>query len=322
MCFYKSNPLPTVETRAFTSALASFKKLEQLPSIQKSLKLLEETFSSQVKLKHPRDVYPLYQALNFVTNEVAKKSLYELSNSWRKVLKALNHRQIYRKGLGPTYLDTTIAQKILTQGLAKLQNSIAITSMDLKNKSQLRKVVNYLLMTDREAFGACFQKGFFQHILKSKRVRCVAACNKKNEMVGILWGFLAYYQNQQIFHFWELSRSPSMAHMGIARKLIDYAKQQQRAYPKLKFATLHVEAQNLRAKGIYARENFAANSEKERIKVFMANKLDSSSNIPLKAKVSKKIVRNFVLNTIPFYKLLYYELLRRCELIWRACWYR
>lgn len=311
------------EIQAFISELGNFKQIEQLPSIHESLAVLEKSFSGELRLRHPRDIYPIYEALTFITNEVAKKSLNDLSHSWKKVLEALNKRNVYRIGLGSTFFDTSTAQEILTTKIDALQKSISVAPIDLKNKHHRQEVVSYIFKTDREAFGACFQKGFLKEILKSERIRCLVARNKENEIVGILWGFLTDYENHQLFHFWELSRKASMAHMGIAKKLIACAKQQQSLYPNLEFATLNVDVDNAHAKEIYDSENFAAlNGGKENVKIFMKNKLNSSSNVNVNLENAKIVVKKFVLNTIPIHKLIYYELMRRCELIWRSFWFR
>src|ERR1700722_1611163 len=95
-CTQKLGQCPN-QTQSFVSALADFKKkYKQLPSIQEPLKVLEKTFTHEVKLQHPRQVYPIYESLTLVTNEVAKKSLTYLSDSWQQVLKTLNNRNIYR----------------------------------------------------------------------------------------------------------------------------------------------------------------------------------------------------------------------------------
>lgn len=319
-----SNHQSKLEIQNFVSALEDFKKIEQLSSIQEALAMLETTFSQEVRLQHPRQIYPIYESLTLVTNEVAKKSLSELSHSWEQVLKTLDKRHIYRIGLGITIFDTSIVQEILMESLSELQNRIVVSSIDVKTEQNRRKVVDYIFKTDREAFGTCFQNGFIEEILKSDSVRCLVARDKENEIVGILWGFLTDYQSHQLFHFWELSRKASMANMGIAKKLIDCAKEQQRLYPTLKFATLNVEIGNLHAKEIYDRENFTAfnEEEKETVKIFMANRLTEDDSVHLKPEEAKTIVTKFVLNTIPIYKLAYYELMRRCELVWKACWYR
>ena len=309
------------EIQSFNSIVDHLKNLEGLSSIQEPLEIIEKSFFKDLKLKHPRDIYPLYNAISFVTDEIAKRSLSELSASWEKFLIALDKRNIYRIGLGPIRFDTSVAQEILMKTLDVLRQSIQVAPIDLKNKQNYQDVVNYIFKTDREAFGACFQKGFLEEILKSDSIRCMAAHNEKNEIVGILWGFLTEYQGHQLFHFWELSRCPSMAEMGIAKQLIDCAKQQQRLYPNLKFATLNVDKENIHAQEIYDNEEFKTlNEEKE--KVFMTNSLTSGSNIHLDANVSRTIVKKFVLDTVPLYKLMYYELARRCELIWKSCWYR
>src|ERR1700678_2024816 len=91
------------QVQSFVVALADFKKASKhLSAIQEPLKILEKTFafSPEVKLKHPRQVYPIYEALNLVTDEIAKKSLVSLSISWHQVLGTLNNRNIYRIGLG------------------------------------------------------------------------------------------------------------------------------------------------------------------------------------------------------------------------------
>jgi ribosomal protein S18 acetylase RimI-like enzyme len=310
------------EIQSFNLALKNFKKIEQLESIQSSLKILENTFSQRVKLKHPRHIYPIYKALTVVTNEVAKRSLDNLSRAWEQVLKALNKRDIYRIGLGSTFFDTSFAQEILTKNLNELQKEIQISFVDVKNEQNRQEAINYIYKTDREAFGTCFQKGFLNEILKSDSVRCIAARNKKSEIVGILWGFLT--QNDQLFHFWELSRNPSMACMNIAKKLIEFAKTQQSLFPNLKFATLNVDTNNDRAKYIYEIEDFDPLDKKEitNEKVFMTKKLTIKIEDQFDAEAAKTIVKKFVLNSVPLYKLIFYEIIRRLELIWRTCWYR
>jgi ribosomal protein S18 acetylase RimI-like enzyme len=300
-----SNQQALSRTQSFVSALKDFKKIsKQLPIIQEPLKILEEAFTQEVKLQHPRQVYPLYEALTLVTNEVAKKCLNmwisqgwasqfpkkdvhqrtfpfpSLSDKWHQVLKTLDNRRVYRVGLGWASFDTSIAQKILTKKLDGLQKTIVASPVDVKNIQNRQEVVDYIYKTDREAFGACFQRGFLEEILKSDKVRCLAARDENNEIVGILWGFLTHYQNHQLFHFWELSRKASMAHMGIAKKLINCAKEQQRLYPGLKFATLNVDVDNKHAKEIYDSEHFAAlTEEKKAVKIFMTNKLTSDTKI-------------------------------------------
>ncbi len=69
-------------------------------SIQEQLSNLEKAFSREIKLQHPREIYPLYEALTFVTHEIAKRSLSQLSDAWKGVLEALDKRNIYRMGLG------------------------------------------------------------------------------------------------------------------------------------------------------------------------------------------------------------------------------
>lgn len=312
-------------TQSFVSTFADFKEAsKKLSDIEKPLQILENTFTQEVRLNHARQVYPIYMALNKVTAAVAKKSLDSLTNSWQQVLTTLNNRKIYRIGLGSTLFDTSIAQEILTKKLSALQNSIVVSPIDIKHTHNRLEVVDYIHKMDQEAFGSCFQKGFLENILKSDDVRCIVARNEKNEIVGILWGFLTHHQDQQIFHFWEFSRKASMAHMGIAKKLINCAKQQQSLYPNLKFATLNVDADNKHAKEIYDKEHFATLNEEEKkaAKVFMMNELSSDMKVGLNPEVSKTIVKNFVLKTVPIHKLIYYELIRRCELIWRSCWYR
>lgn len=313
-----------LKIQSFHSALSSFKQISiKLPSIQEPLKVLERTFNREVKLQHPREIYPLYEALTLTTREVAKTALDDLRSSWKQVLNSLHDREVYRIGLGRTAFDCSAANRILIKILEDIQKHISIQSVDIKIPRDRQKVVEYLYQIDREAFGACFQVGFLDEILKSDDVRCMAALDDKNEIIGILWGFLTDIQEQKIFHIWELSRKPSLAHLGIAKRLIEYAKQQQYLYPFVKFATLNVESTNHHAKELYDREQFRPLNEagKKIEKIFMINKLSQDAN-GLPSDVSKTIVKNFVIKSISLPKLIYYELIRRCELIWRSCWFR
>ncbi len=219
--------------------------------------------------------------------------------------------------------DTSIAQEILTQPFGCFEATIAVASINLKNKKDYEAVVDYIYKADRDAFGACFQRGFIADLLKSDQVRCLVACDRKNEIVGILWGFLANYQGTQLFHTWELSRKPAMAQMGIARKLIDHAREEQSSHASIKYVTLNVDHDNVHAKQIYDQEAFEVfNQEKKNHpKIFMINKL-TKEDVQLKLDLAQTLVKKFVMDTIPLYKLVYYELVRRCELVWRMCWYR
>jgi ribosomal protein S18 acetylase RimI-like enzyme len=72
---------------------------------------------------------------------------------------------------------------------------------------------------------------------------------------------LGEYQGHELLHFWELSRNPAMASMGVAKKLIDCARLQQHLYPKLKFATLNADKENDHAQKIYDKKEFKVINE-------------------------------------------------------------
>lgn len=199
------------EIQSFAEALETFRKdthqlsVQQINAIQEPLAILEDTFSQEVRLQHPRQIYPIYEALNVVTNEVAKSALESLGSSWGQVLETLHNRKIYKIKLGTASFDTTIAQQILTQ---KLTKTIVTASIDLKNSKNHQEVVDYIYATDQEAFGSCFQRGFIDEIMKSPEVLCLVARDEKNDLVGILWGFFVNNKDQQLFHFWEVLEKP------------------------------------------------------------------------------------------------------------------
>jgi ribosomal protein S18 acetylase RimI-like enzyme len=314
---------PQVDT--FNSAVNTFKTAKvDFTTIQEPLEVLEKAFTQKVKLNHPRKIYPLYEALTAISIDVANCSEASIKSSWGEVLNSLHQRRIYRIGLGETSFDTTIAQKVLKGNLNQIQSSIIASPIDVKIKKNHDEVVDYIYQMDREAFGVCFTKGFLDAIIKSNDIRCFVARDEDNKIVGILWGFLATHQNQQLFHFWELSRKASMAKMGIAKALMDCAKQQQRLYPDLKFATLNVNADNQHAKEIYDNEKFTLLNEEEKdaAKIFMKNQLSDNPSVTLSPDAAKTVVRNFVMKTVPLPKLIMHELLRRCDLCFRALRYR
>ena len=208
------------------------------------------------------------------------------------------------------------------KSLTEIQKTINVGPVDLSIPKIRQEIIDYIYYSETEIFNFCYARGFIEEIIKSKNVRCLVARDQSQMIVGILWGFLNQHEGQSLFHFWELSRKPAMAHMGIAKRLIDCAKQQQALYPQIQFATLNVDVDNLHAKTIYENEQFAplSNKEKESIKIFMTHNL--KNNQKTLQTTTKQVVRNFVVATIPIYKLLYFEVICRCRILFRSVWYR
>jgi len=292
-------------------------------AIHEQFQEIKKVFLHHKKLQHPRDIYPVYHALNFITHKVHEISQEALSRSWKVVLNTLQGHRIYRIGLESILFDTSIALAILNGQKNELERAIVASLYEVNIKSQRKKLVDYIYKTDREAFGTCFQRGFIDGLLKSNAVRCLVAQNSEGEIVGVLWGFLSRYENHDLFHFFEFSRKATMAQMGIGAKLIEAAKQQQWLYPQLQFATLNVDADNFHAKEIYNKKNFEElNVEKKASQIFMVNNLVRNDGVKLNPQTSKKITRNFVIKSLPFYKVIYFEIVRQCEILWKKIWYR
>lgn len=233
-------------------------------------------------------------------------------------------RKIYCLGQGKSTFDTSQAKAVSLKSLNTLQKSITVGPSDLTDAKSRDEVIDYIYRSGQDLFNFCYTRGFVEGLMRSKDVRCLTARDGSNAIVGILWGFVINHDKQPQFHFWELSRHPSMAKMGIANRLIGCAKQQQALYPQIKFATLNVDSDNRHAKSIYENEQFAAlnNKEREVVKVFMTQKLTGDPQASLNPATAKLATKKFVMATIPLYKLLFFELIRRCQLTFRAHWYR
>jgi ribosomal protein S18 acetylase RimI-like enzyme len=307
-----------------SKAINAFKATcKDLSLIEKPLDLLQKTFSSNIRLTHTREIYPFYEALTIVSAEVAKRNMLQMSTEWKNVLSTLNNRKITLIGQGITKFDTSFASKVATRSLTKLQQTLRIGPIDLRYSTNRREVVDYIYRSGSEIHNFCYSQGFIEDIIGSKNVRCIVARDESQNIVGILWGFLDSHETTPLFHFWELSRVPKMAHMGIAKRMIESAKKQQALYPHIQFATLNVDSENHRAKNIYDNEKFAPldSKEKQALKIFMSQNLKKNNGAGLNA-TTKQVVTKFVMATIPIYKLLYFELIRRCRLLFRALWYR
>lgn len=312
------NQQPSEDIQSFNSALKAFKASAlHLQSLAEPLKIVEEAFCQKVRLKHPRDIYPIYKAVTVITDKVAQNSL---KDSWNQVLNTLQNRRIYRIGLGSEIFDVSAAKRILNEGLKKEQ--IEIQWIDLKNEKDREAVVDYIYRTDREAFGSWFQKIFLHELLRSSDVRCITAKNDDGKIVGILWGFLSLIENNKIFHIWELSRKAPMANMGIAERLWDHVRQWFET-EKVEFATLNVDRNNQHAHELYKKKQFEALAGQEisAAKIFMFNKI-SHADVSLKPELPQFIVKNFVMKSVALPKLIWSELVRRIELIGRAVLYR
>lgn len=307
----------------FKSHIAAFKRNNPPESIKEALEQIHLFFSREATLKHPREIYPIYRALNIVTQKVSESSINELKASWAGVLNTLDQRKVYRIGLGTYFFDVSTARKIFYSSMEEVKKSIVVAPVDLKDKNNVEAVVQYIISADREAFGACFQKGFIHELIVAPNVRCIAAWEgPKQKIIGILWGFFAESNGTQSFHIWELSRKASMAQAGIAHQLIECAKMQLSLYPKLQFATLNVHVENSRALKIYKEEDFKEVKRfQDTDRIFMSRRV-SDSKAQVSADHAKTVVEKFIVNTIPLYKVLIYEIIRRCELLFRACWYR
>lgn len=311
--------------KSFEEALTKSGRDPLVSALKEPFSRLHATFSQPVRLQYPRDIHPLYEQLSQITDTIANTSFESLHLSWQKVLKELHGRKIYRIHHGSISFDTTFAQIRLKTTPAELQKKLTVSSFDVKNTSNRKRLVRYITETDREAFGTYLQSGFLDRILRSSRILCFAAQNYNNEIVGVLWGFTATDQNQPLFHVWELSRKASLAKMGIGKQLIECARKEheKKEYASIKTATLNVDKSNTHAAKLYQGEGFiATDKDGKAVKTFMATSLALDRTASLDAKTSKTVVRCFVLATVPKCKLVFYEIARQCAILWRYCWYR
>ncbi len=309
--------MATISRNRFAALEANyFNGAEELKG---QLDLLGKAFSAEViRLDHLHDIYPIYGALNRITQAVAELANEELTAEWSEILTTLHGRKIHQVGFGQTSIDTSFANDLLTKkpGVEEWQVGVC----DLKNSKSVSDLIDYQQAVDKEAYAECHRRGFFEYLFGSKDALCMTAKNDQGQIVGALWGFFKEENGGKIFHFFDLSCRAQFAHMGVAKALIECAKAQQVNYPEVMTATLNVMANNPLAKQIYENLEFKTIDPSENEKIFMAKPIaEASKDVPVDAKA---IVVRFVMASVSLPYLLFNELVRRTELLFRSWWYQ
>lgn len=269
----------------------------------------------KLRIKHPREIYAVYQTLNRITQAVHDSSIETLQQSWHAILKNLHGKKIYRVGMGVTAFDTSA----LIGTLNGQPYLATVSEVDLKNKTALKEIVQALVVADNAAFGTAFRPGFFTYLLQSPDARCFVAKNEKNEIVGTLWGFYSTRSDKtRLFHVWELSRLPHLPNAHIASKIIGTVRAVFEKEP-IAFVSLNVDADHKMAQELYAKLNFTQVSPLPKAdKISMVHQLSVVKESPPNPK---ELTRAFVMKTVPLFWLIIYELARRIILLFRKLYY-
>lgn len=85
------------------------------------------------RLSHPRQIYPIYEAVSLITQNVYRTNIPALTESWRSVLLNLDGRFFYRIGMGNSKFNCSVA----FETLAGKTPSFAISQVDLANPAEI-----------------------------------------------------------------------------------------------------------------------------------------------------------------------------------------
>jgi hypothetical protein len=96
---------------------------------------------------------------------------------------------------------------------------------------------------------------------------------------------------------------------------------QEKNYPDVKFVTLNVDKDNIDPKAIYQKNDFQECTTTD-TRIAMLRPVCKDQAIEEFKVSTRDIVKKFVMQTVPLYKLIFYELVRQCLLLWRRIFYR
>jgi len=297
--------------------------------LEDDFKLLEETFPHkigekypQIRLIHPRDIYPIYNALNRISATIHDLHDDKFTTAWKNILDPLRGRYIYNIGVGEGRFDISIAELILKNGKKEVEESISYKKADVVNDQSTReKVVNYIRQTDLEAFGSCFQKGFLDAILSDKKIVCYTAYEKTSDSIkGIIWGFYSNDDNNSnTFHVWEMSRKANQAFLKIGTKLFEKLKEDEKV-KTCSHITLNVDEDNKGAYNFYRKMGFTMiKKDPATDKIFMAYEIGTEG---ITIEKPSQVTKTFVMKAVFLPKLAFYYLMSKIEQACRYIWFR
>ncbi len=308
------------EEKSISEKLQPF--VQKFPELKEKFQFVAETFVYNKEFEYPRDIYPVYSALNTLSDTIGKTDKKEEFKSF--ITNSLDGFVFQRTGLGSTYFTTSSAEQILDRGLQKYIKNFAYEKLDLNRGLTRTKAIEYIQKVDAEAFGNCFKTGFLDSILQSPDTVCFAYQDEQSmELKGICWGFFATHDTHELFHCWELSRLPSEPSMQIGDKEFKFIKKElSEIKPNLEFITLNVDKSNFSAKKLYSENGFTDLMPDQDEKIFMVCDLKPESKKLALDESVKTVVKDFVMKSVPLPKLVCCELARKCELLFRSYLYR
>lgn len=282
--------------------------------------IMDQLIDSPIRLKRPRDICTLHKHLMKITENV--KESESVKYDWEKILKELHKHKILTIGHSLSEIDCSSQLKILK---GKSLPQITIEKLNVKNPSEMDKMIHAMVELDEESLGTFIQPGFYKGLLLNPNTLCFAAKTQNSQIAGWLWGSLLTIRGMQIFHVWGVARRANLPGIHLTDHFFHTIKPIL-TEQKVDYFTFAVFSENVEAIRIF-KELGAHIPESSNEKIFVTHLMGDkafSHSPPSRDEVWAEM-KNHVIASLSYWSAVGYEVQRHAYLLWRKvrysdCW--